>query len=47
MICININNLIFFSNVVKYVRPTYGNKEELAPLSLMEKKKIFYLPCMW
>ena len=23
----------FFSNVVKYVRPTYGNKEELAPLN--------------
>ena len=23
----------FFSNVVKSVRPTYGNKEELAPLS--------------
>ena len=24
--------VIFFSNVVKSVRPTYGNKEELAPL---------------
>ena len=24
---------IFFSNVVKYVRPTYGNKEEVAPLN--------------
>ena len=23
----------FFSDVVKSVRPTYGNKEELAPLS--------------
>ena len=23
----------FFSNVVKYVRPTYGNKEELTPLN--------------
>ena len=23
----------FFSNVVKYVGPTYGNKEELAPLT--------------
>ena len=22
----------FFSNVIKYVRPTYGNKEELSPL---------------
>ena len=32
MICININNLIFFSYVVKYIRPTYSNKEELAPL---------------
>ena len=24
----------FFSNVVKYVRPTYGNKEELAALNV-------------
>ena len=24
----------FFPNVVKDVRPTYGNKEELAPLNL-------------
>ena len=32
MICINIDNLIFFPNVIKYVRPTYGNKEELGPL---------------
>ena len=23
----------FFPNVIKDVRPTYGNKEELAPLS--------------
>ena len=22
----------FFSNVIKYVKPTYGNKEELLPL---------------
>ena len=26
----------FFSNVIKYVRPTYGNKEELAPLNISE-----------
>ena len=32
MVCTNINKLIFFSNVIKSVRPTYGNKEELAPL---------------
>ena len=24
----------FFSNVVKSVRPTYSNKEELAPLNI-------------
>ena len=24
----------FFSNFIKYVRPTYGNKEELAPLNV-------------
>ena len=27
----------FFSNVVKSIRPTYGNKEELAPLKKMLK----------
>ena len=26
----------FFSNVLKSVRPTYGNKEELAPLIVDE-----------
>ena len=25
----------FFSNVVKSARPTYGNKEELAPLNFL------------
>ena len=25
----------FFPNVIKDVRPTYGNKEELAPLSML------------
>ena len=25
--------IIFFPNVVNDIRPTYGNKEELAPLS--------------
>ena len=25
----------FFSNVIKSIRPTYGNKEELAPLKDM------------
>ena len=33
MVCTNINKLIFFSNVIKSVRPTYGNKEELASLT--------------
>ena len=37
----------FFSNVVKYVRPTYGNKEELAPLTLfteiLQSITIFHL----
>ena len=28
----------FFSNVVKSVRPTYGNKEELATLSRKSKE---------
>ena len=35
MVCTDINKLIFFSNVIKSVRPTYGNKEELAPLSIV------------
>ena len=26
----------FFSNVIKCVRPTYGNKEVLAPLSSLQ-----------
>ena len=34
----NIYNLVFFSNVIKYVRPTYGNKEELAPLSATQSR---------
>ena len=33
MVCTNINKLIFFSNVVKSIRPTYGNKKELAALN--------------
>ena len=33
MVCANINKLIFFPNVVKRGRPTYGNKEELAPIT--------------
>ena len=32
----------FFSNVIKYVRPTYGNKEELAPLSEWFLLSLFY-----
>ena len=32
----------FFSNVVKSVRPTYGNKEELAPL----RKCVFKCTCI-
>ena len=35
MVCTNINKLIFFSNVVKSIRPTYGSKEELAALRSM------------
>ena len=38
MVCANINKLIFFSNVIKSVKPTYGNKEELAPLNMVHLK---------
>ena len=32
-----------YSNVVKYVRPIYGNKKELAPLRLFTGQ-LFYRP---
>ena len=32
----------FFSNVVTYIRPTYGNNEELAPLKYAKWRKHTY-----
>ena len=55
MVSANIQQVNFFSNVVKYVRPMYGNKEEPAPLKQKpflalkseiadaKKKKTFFL----
>ena len=47
LLVFQISASYFFPNAVKYVRPTYGNKEAPATLSLLNTIKTKWTQSLW